>query len=77
MIFQTIPLTLVTIVIIVMVNIITTFQYIVCTSMTRFDLCMEEREEIVDIHVVLVTEETTGMMAIRLCMAFETYGIPW
>jgi len=45
--------------------------------MTRFDLCMEEREEIVDIHVVLVTEETTGMMAIRLCMAFETYGIPW
>jgi hypothetical protein len=22
-------------------------------------------------------EETTGMMTIHLCMAFETYGIPW
>jgi hypothetical protein len=38
---------------------------------------MEEREEIVDIHVVVMPEETTGMMTIHLCMAFETYGIPW
>jgi len=38
---------------------------------------MEEREEIVDIHVVAMPEETTGMMTIHLCMALETCGIPW
>jgi hypothetical protein len=64
-IFQMIPLvTLLTKVIILMVNIITTFQYIVRTSTIHINLCLEEREE------------TTGMMTIHICVAFKTHGIP-
>lgn len=44
--------------------------------MICIDLCMEEREEIVDIHIIIMPEETTGMVAI-LSMTLETHGIAW